>query len=562
MENKNIFVSVVHVPEIQYENGWENFIWQQDCARRYGVNVTIGTKASLLSEDYIVKKFMEYQAEGDEIALVLNIIEGEEGEKSIDKCFEAYKQAFGKYPSALLSSRQDAKLWKYIKGKYPEVIAGIGFAFEEGDHVFHGHQIFNMEWMDFCEGTPWWPFWPSGSNKQCPASNDENGIEIMNFPWLVRDMIMSVLGRDDFYSSEIGDLLRSKLIDENDYSYLTRFFDACIDQIKYNPYTFYLMLQESGWLSPGPRVFEETHEVYKELYEKYFSEVFSRHEGIRFVTLSEYAQWHKNEFKGKNEPTVCVWDDIIYDSGKQYTWYQDANARLLFDSDRGASIVDFRPYSARIEKSRGSDSKYLWDGSYPYLIQSYHRCNSIHKCIIETGSESFNLAETESLLEDVQRLGNYTEFVFEPVVLKAACGELKIRTTYKINRENFCLEISRRVEGSATGKIRVVEDFTGCWGTDSHPVPLNGIQLAIKSGNDYTEIDYAYLARRIALENADSAEVLIPEADFKLRLVPENKSRCFIKEGDINSSFYELGTDSEIEVGKTVKTYIYLEQLN
>ncbi|MFA6713965.1 MAG: hypothetical protein WC082_00385 [Victivallales bacterium] len=564
MKDKNLFVSIVHVPEIHHENGWENFLWLQNCARQYGAKATIGVKKELLSESFVVEQLLDYRKQGDEIALLLNIEQNEEGKSTIDNGFAAYKKAFGEYPASVLSSRQDAPLWKYIKEKYPEVTAGIGFAFEEGDHVYHGHQIFNREWMDFCEGTPWWPFWPSAQNKQCPGAPGNN-IEIMNFPWLVRDMIMSFLGRDDFYSSEIGDLLRSKVIDEKDDSYLKRFFEAYAKQLKYNPYSFYLVLQESGWLSPGPKVFEEPHELYKVLYEKYFSEIFSQYPNLSYVTLSEYSDWHKKAFNMENPPTVCVWEDIIYDSGKQYVWYQDDKARLLFDADQGASILDLRPYIANIAKYRGSDSKDLWDGSYPFLIQSFHRCNSGHKCELRIGKELYRLAEQECRLENVLRTEESVEFIFEPILWKAPNAELSVQTHYKIDRrKDFRLEINRIIKGTLPQNetLRVKEHFTGCWGTDSHPVSLKGIMLSLKGGETDENIEYAYKARTNEMSGASSAEVIFPEYNFKLSLVPEEKCSCFIKEGDINHNFYELGCERELHgklVNEAVKTIIFLQ---
>jgi hypothetical protein len=327
------------------------------------------------------------------------------------------------------------------------------------------------------------------------------------------------------------------LIDENDFSYLKRFFDVYVDQAKHNTHTFYSMLQESGWLCPGPRVFEETHEVYKYIYEKYFTEIFASRDDLVFVTLAEYAKWHKNEFKMENPPTVCVWDDIIYDSGKQYTWYQDQNARLLFDSDQGGSLVDIRPYVANIEKYRGSDSKDLWDASYPFLIQFFHRCNSIYKC------------EKESKLKELLRTEDSSEFIFEPVELKTSIGALSVQTSYKINRESFKLEVRRALKGKLSGEVsvKVREHFTGCWAADAHPSSLKGLELVLKAGDAERKLSYAYKSREIELDAASSAEVFFPVEGFRLSLIPEKDCKCFVKEGNINYNFYELGVESDIE---------------
>ena len=559
-------ISIVHIPEVfeGHPEMWESFLWQQDCAHKYGLKVSLIVSYNTFCNPPWAEKLKTYEREfGDEIGLEFGLngeLQKKFGVKGsfyhlpltkrwevIRFLFEEFRRAFGRYPTTVASIQMDAPTLRLIKKKYPEVKAVIATCFEEGVNVYHGC---NPAWFNFNEGGPWWPWLPSKYNSLAPAANPEEEIGLVGIPWLNRDMIQSFDSRNDWYSSELGDLLRSKSVSEDDMDYLYDFTDQWLEQARYNGgFSFYMMLKESSWLDPRkPPIYDESYHVARKLYEEYLAFLARKRKedsSVEVMCLTEFAKWFRGSELGRagqgQQPYVCLWRDIRFASGKQYLWYIDGNLRLTIDMNRGGSIVDLRPYVAKVEKFTGVDSPHLYDGSYPYIIQAHHRNHSIYTCWVTAGGFRVPLFSKRTRCSDVSREEGLVRVETEPVLLDLNGLVVRLRTNYVIHSDGT-LVIEREIVDSSdrSAQITLEEELTGCWGTTDYPADMRGIRLKLCK-EDNQELEFSYLGRELEAPNIRWAGVYIPQIDCSVILRPlEGPASGWIEEGYLSKPFFTL----------------------
>src|SRR6185369_3297486 len=86
----------------------------------------------------------------------------------------------------------------------------------------------------------------------------------------------------------------------------------------------------------------------------------------------EFARWFRKN-RGIDKPEVSLWKDVLCGSKKQVFWYVDSSFRATVDPNQNGAIVDLRPYVARLDRTVGTDSKNLYDGSYPFVLHAQYR---------------------------------------------------------------------------------------------------------------------------------------------------------------------------------------------
>lgn len=553
-------IAIVHIPEVfeGHPEMWESFLWQQDCAHRHGLKVTLIVPYDTFRNPSWAERLKAYEREfGDEIGLEFGLnreLQEKFGAKDslyhlplakrwevIRFLFEEFRKAFGRYPTSVASIQMDAPTLKFVKEKYPEVEVAVATCFEEGVNVYHGC---TPAWFNFNEGGPWWPWLPSEYNSLAPAAVPEEEIGLVGVPWLNRDMIQSFDSRNDWYSSELGDLLRSKSIGENDMSYLYEFIDQWLEQARYNGgFSFYTMLQESSWLDPRkPPIYDEPYYVARKLYDKYLAFLARKRKedpSVEVMCLTEFARWFRRSGQGR-KPHICLWRDIRFASGKQYLWYIDGNLRLTLDMNRGGSIVDLRPYAAKVEKFTGVDSPWLYDGSYPYIVQSHHRNHSLYTCWVSAGGRRLPLSSKRTRCSNVLRSEGFVRIETEPVRLDLGV-RLSLRTNY-IVRSDGTLLVEREVMDSSDrgAEVTLEEELTGCWGTTDYPAEMRGIRLKLLGESD-RELVFSYLGRELKAPNVRWVGAYIPQIDCSVVLRPlEGPASGWIEEGYLFKPFFTL----------------------
>lgn len=554
-------IAIVHIPEVfeGHPEMWETFLWQQDCAHRYGLKVSLIVPYDTFRNPSWAEKLKVHEREfGDEIGLEFGLnreLQKKFGAKDsfyhlplakrqevIQFLFEEFRRAFGRYPTSVASIQMDAPTLRFIKEKYPEVEAAIATCFEEGVNVYHGC---TPTWFNFNEGGPWWPWLPSKYNSLAPAASPEENIGIVGIPWLNRDMIQSFDSRNDWYSSELGDLLRSKSVSEADMGYLYDFVDQWLEQARYNGgFSFYMMLQESSWLDPRkPPIYDESYHVARKLYEEYLAFLARKREedsSVEVMCLTEFARWFKKSGLAW-QPYICLWRDIRFASNKQYLWYMDGNLRLTIDMNRGGSIIDLRPYVARVEKFTGIDSPHLYDGSYPYIVQAHHRNHSLYTCWVSARGLRVPLSSKRTRCSDIFRGEGFTKVEVEPVLVDLRELKVHLRTNYII-RSDGTLMVEREIVDSSdrSAQITLEEELTGCWGTTDYPADMRGVKLRLCGEGDQ-EIEFSYLGRELEAPNVRWVGAYIPQIDCSVVLSSlENPASGWMEEGYLFKPFFTL----------------------
>ena len=185
----SIFIAnIIHRPELSPEyaekalqgakevkdQSLDIFLFQQECAHRYGLKTTIQITYASLFSDTIIDLAREHNKKyGDEIALSLLglpckqfkekyhtedfciwMFDNDTKRAIIDDAFSLFYDKFGFYPQSTGSYFMDAYSINYIKEKYPSVKCAVATCWEEGPKAYH---TCNNSWYTFMDGGPWNP---------------------------------------------------------------------------------------------------------------------------------------------------------------------------------------------------------------------------------------------------------------------------------------------------------------------------------------------------------------------------------------------------------------------
>jgi hypothetical protein len=560
---------------------------QLDIAHRLGLKCTNLMMSKTLFDDEIIELVKKYNREyGDEIGLSFLGIESgpipelvksnefclflhtyENKKKIVDFLFERFYEVFNFYPSSVGCYFLDAQIVNYIKEKYPSVEVAIATCFEEGVNTFHGC---NNSWYLFSEGGPWTSWIPSKANIHCPAKDESEDIGVVAIPHLNRDLLLSVNSRHDFFSSHTSNIMRGMVNDGMNYPYVFNFIDESIKQAEYNDgYSYYMIHVGAGWLGKNG-CYEIPEEVLQGAYIEsleYIAELKKKGTVID-MGMTEYARWYR-ENKSYKAPTIGLWDDILYDSGKQAFWYIDPNHRLTIDPAQGGAIVDMRPYQGRLDCTTGPDTKNLWFGSYPHIIQTNHRAGyithygkgNLYNCKVSYKGEEVDLCtcRTSGSYDSIGR-----RFVLEPVEIEFADLTIELQTIFTF-RENGEIGIERLLLNSSKPEeaVEITEYLYGCYSYTEYPADLRGVKLQLFGENTLKkEIIYSYSTEKAAIENPDAVKAVLEELNVVVSMTPENGAKeAVIEDGYLFSPVYTMLLKKDIKKGEVMKTCLKAENL-
>lgn len=578
---EKMYINLVH----RAENDpalMESVKFQQEECHRLGLKVTllIGYPAMCNPE---IAAYVKKEGERDDVELgisfhdisnselkeiagtaepVLYLMELEARKRVIDKIFEKFRQEFGYVPASVGGYIVDAATLSYIKEKYPSVKAAITNCFEEGIKMFAGNC---NGWVLFSDGGPWGASYPSRENHLMPARDREDYVGIVGLPHLNRDMVLSLVSRDDYFASHPINVMRAKACHSAESSYMYYFFDQWAEQVKKNGYGYYNVFVSAAWITKGfqtlfvdnyldaRKMYSDALLYYKENCEKGIAEC---------TTMSEFADWYEGHVP-IGAPEVNLWKEILCGTGRQCFWYVDPYYRMAFDMNQGGTIIDVRPYAHHLDNTMGPDTEVLYDGSNPFIISQEHR-NTEAFCSLTYKGQRVSVKDQRTFAETGKDKNGCPTLEVEPMRFTIQGVELVLHSRFTF-LEGGKIRMERCVEGLPEGEsAELTEEFRGCYGKNQYPENLNGIVLHVK-GAEEKELTYCYQGR--ALQTAVSGEgeavakAAIPQIRTAVSLIAEScAARAEVLEGVLFSPFYTLKMEGTVKNKEAMITCLKIEE--
>ncbi|MBE7058292.1 MAG: hypothetical protein E7387_04235 [Ruminococcaceae bacterium] len=600
--DKKFVVNIIHRPELSPEyaekalgkgegvrdESLEIFKFQQNCAHKYGLKTTIQiTYASLFSDVIIEMAKADHEKYADEIGLSLLglpcpefkekyktedfciwMFDEKRKEEIVDDVFGKFYEKFGFYPESTSSYFLDAYTINYIKKKYPTVKCAVATCWEEGPKAYH---TCNNSWYTFMDGGPWNPWIPSKLNSHCPASSAEDDSGIVAIPHLSRDLMACFDGNGSNFGTHPQNVLRGMIYynekGEYEYPYLYNLIDQYNHLAKYNDgYSYNMMFVGPGWLNKRGR-WEAPYELLAKSYDdgmKYYGKL--KAEGkLADMTMSEFADYYRETHPNYMRGECALWKDILYGSRKEYFWYADPAMRTCFDFNQGGAMIDLRPYIARIPQKTGIGTENIYDASYPYLIQINYRAGffthyagagTLRSCKISCRGESTDLCLCRSMAK-FERLDSAVRLTVNPVTVTLGGLDIEIQSVFTIEDGSGIIMTERKILNDiGNEKVTFYEYMTGGFGTTEYQADMSDVVLGV----DSEKMQFSYLGRNITKENAEFAEIEIPNILTKVQMSGDNDTAT-VEEGIAFSPVYHLGLSKTISKGE-VKTWLKLQKVN
>ncbi|MFZ5821048.1 MAG: hypothetical protein ACOYYJ_14215 [Chloroflexota bacterium] len=578
-----LYFNLLHRPA-ETPSQRELFALQQRMAHDLGLKVTLLVDYQSLCDEETVAELKTYARDfGDELGIwfmnlppaadsadgrrepFIWLYADDEKRRIIKQVLDRFHATFGTIPVSVGAYHLDAESLRILKELAPSIQIAVAGCFEEGVRVFHGC---NHSWYLFSEGMPWAPWYPSRTHSLRPAQDEADALGIVAVPHLSRDLALSYEGRNDFFATHPANVQRAMANDGMNNPYMYNLVDQHRLQADFNDGFAYIhIFVGSGWMSNDASI-QDTDDVTQGLYRKfleYFVELRKQGQATD-MRMSEFADWYKANMPiGK--PQAALAKEMLYGTGKHYFWYLDAFTRVLVDTTQGGSIGDLRPYAAQIESHTGADTKALWFGSYPYLIQSQHRTgNSYHYAdgsrttlLVTHKNETLDLATVRVKVAEVVRAANGTILRLTPATLTFSDGaSVSIETTYRFLGGGKILVERKLLEGE---DVRVQEYVKACWGMTEYPEDLRGAVLTV-SGKGLEEMRYEYRSREIRSEAVTVVAAQIPQIQTKISL--EANGTCVsgaAMEGFLFSPYFTLTLNGVLRAGKVMRTWLNIEKM-
>ncbi len=173
-------------------------------------------------------------------------------------------------------------------------------------------------------GSPWGLYYTSAENYKVPALSGRGPVSL---EWTSRDLLKALhTGRSSIYSSDPNDVLRSKICNADDISYLKAFFDNYIRNIRHNKYVFFQQQQESHEMQYDGKIFtvypQDVIDESIEVLDKFFAYVSSYGDLVKYKTLPEAVKLYEENFS-ETEPALMLFDD--FDINPIPFWYGREN---------------------------------------------------------------------------------------------------------------------------------------------------------------------------------------------------------------------------------------------
>lgn len=430
----------------------------------------------------------------------------------IAEMVERFKELFGHPPASIGGYIMDATLLRHLQSSYPAIRTAITSCFEEGARMYQGN---NRNWMLFSDGGPWAPHWPSKANALIPARDPQEAIDIVALPHLNRDMMMSLISRDDLFASHPGNIVRARINQGKDCPYYYRFLDAWRRQVKHNGWSYLSFFISSPWLSAGHWISdhpEYTRDMYLESLDW-----MQAHDDIRVCTLSEFGAFFRQQVPA-GQPHICHWRDEVRQSKREFVWFINPHYRAAFDFGLGGTLVDFRPYAGRVDGNVGPETACQWNGSHPFVISAGLRggyWNNGWSAEVEANGTRAAL-HNDRVRCRVERNGETWRVIADAQTLRLGNGSLSLRQTWILDQSPK-IRIMREVLSTEgiDGDIHLLDAFHGSFGTTEYPEDLRYIRLDTSPGSAGAEIPPLYT--RLVLKSAEAEAFVTAPTLFKPR---------------------------------------------
>jgi len=476
--------------------------------------------------------------------------------KAIRRMTDIYREAMDAPCTSAAYFTLDSVCLKALKEASPEMICTMASCFEEGINVTHGHRYFNIEWINWNEGGPWAPWVPCSANALSPAGADDDKIDLVCIPHLGRNLMQSFDARNDWNSSQPMDQMRGKSVFSGNIDYAKRLFHEYMHQAELNHgYAYYQFIEGYGPLdSLSPHVFDEPSAECKRVYEEYVKFIGGqvRSGNVKNVSMTEFGKWFLKQYGGKTPATAAHCRDLRHGSKKDYIWCLNSKARLLLAPERGGAILDWRPYSAGIEKYIGNDSPSLWNGSYPFVIQNHHRYTTIATGLFRYGETTLNLSDYPLETASVVNENDGISVLYKPVKLDFGSLVCRIAVSCRLDGNGvITLKYTLESFSGGEGGLEMCEYLRGTWGTTDLPEPLTGLWLEAVRGKKREGFRYAYRGRMLQLEGANECRAYFQREEFGVTLASDDKG-CIgiVGEVPLFQSFFEMALLRRIPLQK------------
>lgn len=594
-------VNIIHRPELSPEyaekalgkganvqdESLDIFLFQQECAHKYGLKTTIQITYASLFSDEIVRLAKEHnRIYGDEIGLSLLglpckqfkdkyktedfciwMFDDDTKRQIVDDVFGLFYQKFGFYPQSTGSYFLDAYTINYIKQNYPSVKCAVATCWEEGPKAYH---TCNNSWYTFMDGGPWNPWIPSKVNSHCPAMDESEDSGIVAIPHLSRDLMACFDGNGSNFGTHPQNVLRGMIYyDDNgsiEYPYLYNLVDQYRHLAKYNDgYAYNMMFVGPGWLNKRGR-WEAPYELLAKSYDdgmKYYGTLKQQGKLID-MTMAEFADFYRQKHPNYNQAECALWKDILYGSNKQYFWYADPFFRTCLDFNQGGAMIDLRPYVARIEQKTGIGTQNVYDASYPYLIQINYRAGffthyagagTIKSCKVSFRGEETDLCLLRTLAK-YQKVDDCVKITTNPVTVTLGGKDITIQSVFTFIEGTGVLVTERNLLTDVGDEpVTFTEYFTGGFGTTEYQADMTNITLGV----DEQTMQYSYHGRKITSEGS-IAFVTIPDVATTIQMGGD-EGTLQVEEGIAFSPVYHIRVTQSITKGG-VKTWLNLQKAN
>src|SRR5258706_1664155 len=560
------------------------FRTQQQIAHDNGLRTTIQmTYASLFNAEAVSIAKEHHASFGDEIGstflgiqcaefrekfkskeLAIWLFSMEDKRKIVDEVFGKFYEAFGFYPTSTGSYYMDAELVSYIKEKYPIVKAAVATCWEEGPKAYWNA---NNSWYTLMDGGPWNPWIPSKHNIHCIASDESDDIGIVAIPHISRDLMAVFDGPGSYYGTHPQNTLRGMVYEDRELPYFKNIVDQYRAMIKYNRgYSYNMMFVGPGWMSKSGR-WESDYAFLLKSYQDgmaYYGEL-KKQGKLQDLTMSEFADVYRKN-RPYTRPECTLWKDILYGSKRQMFWYADPYMRFCLDMNQGGSMVDLRPYAAKLIRPCGVGTKALQDASYPFLVQSLYRAGyfthyagegAVMSCKIGKGSSQVDLCTCRTLASFSEE-DNIRVVTLDPVTIEFANFSVRVQTIFRLTEGRGEVEIIRRILDSTNPEadLSIDEYISACYGTTEYPEDLTGIRLTLTGTDKTVSIDYAYQCRESEIENIQSADAIIPQVNTRLSMRTDAPAVGYFREGFAFSPMYTLGIKKTVKAKGELRTWL------
>ena len=594
-------VNIIHRPELSPEyaekalgkganvqdESLEIFLFQQECAHKYGLKTTIQITYASLFSDEIVRLAKEHnKLYGDEIGLSLLGLPCKQFKQKyktedfciwmfddatkraiVDDVFGLFYEKFGFYPQSTGSYFLDAYTINYIKQNYPSVKCAVATCWEEGPKAYH---TCNNSWYTFMDGGPWNPWIPSKVNSHCPAMDADDDSGIVAIPHLSRDLMACFDGNGSNFGTHPQNVLRGMIYyDDNgsiEYPYLYNLVDQYRHLAKYNDgYAYNMMFVGPGWLNKRGR-WEAPYELLAKSYDdgmKYYGKLKAEGKLVD-MTMAEFADFYRQKHPDYNQAECALWKDILYGSNKQYFWYADPYYRTCLDFNQGGAMIDLRPYVARIEQKTGIGTQNVYDASYPYLIQINYRAGyfthyagagTIKSCKVSYHGQETDLCLLRTMAK-YDKIDGGVRITTNPVTVTLDGKDITIQSVFTFMEGTGMVVTERNLLTDMKGEdVTFIEYFTGGFGTTEYQSDMTNITLGV----DDQTMQFGYLGRKVTC-CGDVAFVNIPDVCTNIQMGGECDT-LQVEEGIAFSPVYHIRATKTIKQGG-VKTWLNLQKAN